>query len=113
MIGTKHTELSEGLCTGIMSGIVVLCIKKINEAFIVFQNLSISIIIIFLLKKDILHKIKSCMNFNSSVRWGPRYKFSNWAPQFLAPALPIHNSKTQRQHFFDVHVADTLWSVHV
>jgi len=42
MIGTKRTEFSEDLCIVIMSGIVILGIKKINESFIVFQNWCIS-----------------------------------------------------------------------
>jgi len=41
MIGTKRTEFSEDLCIGIMSGIVILGIKKINKASIAFQNWSI------------------------------------------------------------------------
>jgi len=49
MIGTKRTEFCEDLCIGIISGIVILGIgiKKINEVFIVFQNLSISSIYFF------------------------------------------------------------------
>jgi len=42
MIRTKGTEVSEDLCLGIMSGIVILGVTKINIAFIVFQNLYIS-----------------------------------------------------------------------
>jgi len=42
MIGTKRTEFIEDLCIGIMSGIVILGIKKTNKAFTVFQNLGIS-----------------------------------------------------------------------
>jgi len=47
MIGTKRTEFSEDLHVGIMSGNVILGIKKINKAFIVIQNLSISSIYFF------------------------------------------------------------------
>jgi len=41
----------------------------------------------FYLKTNMLHKIRTYLNFYSCVEWGPRNQFSNWAPQFLAPPL--------------------------
>jgi len=71
LIGTKRIEFREDLCTGIMSGIVILGIIKINKAFIVFQNLFVYIKhLIFLVKDEQLHRITSYMNFYLNIEWG-------------------------------------------
>jgi len=65
-----------------------LVFKKTIEAFTILQILAYQAFH-FLLKDEYVRQNKHILyiNFYFCLDWGPRHQFSNWAPQFIAPAL--------------------------